>query len=483
MKKTWAALKERYFDSDLLEFLTHSRRYLMSNIALKGIGLISIPIYTRLFTTAEYGLVALYLTYAGLCVTLFTWHTHAAIGRFYYEKGGDFKSFVSTTLALSNMIFLLSTGLFIFFIKELAELMAIPIKLLFFIPFVVWIRTVHVIYQQIITQQKKSKEVATLAIISGYGAMVFAIFFVFYLENEKFYGIPIGELIAKTAIGFFIAYKLFAYLKRSFKIEYVRYIFNYSLPMVPYVISGIVLQQFDRIMINDALGNAQTGLYSFAYNIGMLMSLVISSINTALFPEFLRYLEGKMENKLFGLVKKVFSMEVGIGLLLILFGQEIGMLLGDEKFHESLKIIPIIVMGYVFYAMFTIFNIYIQYLKKNIYSSIAVVCAGALNILLNYIFISKYGYVAAAYTTVISYFFMFLFTWLAVKYITNFKLVPIGNLLKQAFALMCVVIVLLVLTDMISYPALLVTKVILLVAFVAFLLTSNNIKLLPTKRS
>jgi len=67
--------------------------------------------------------------------------------------------------------------------------------------------------------------------------------------------------------------------------------------------------------------------------------------------------------------------------------------------------------------MFTIYGRYIGYKKKTIFSSIIALTAGISNIILNAIYIPKYGYVAGAYTTVVSYFIMFMLAWIVAKYI------------------------------------------------------------------
>lgn len=57
-------------------------------------------------------------------------------------------------------------------------------------------------------------------------------------------------------------------------------------------------------------------------------------------------------------------------------------------------------------------EMYPGYKKKTIYTSIVSLSAGSLNIILNAMFIPKYGYIAGAYTTLISYFFMFVVAWI-----------------------------------------------------------------------
>jgi len=140
----------------------------------------------------------------------------------------------------------------------------------------------------------------------------------------------------------------------------------------------------------------------------MLLLLVIGAMQKAWGPSIFQFLNNKEYVRLDFLIKRAFLIVSIFALGLVLFAKEIVLILADEKFHEGLRVVPIVVIGYVFYEMFTIYGIYPGYTKKTVYHSIIALTAGISNIILNAIYIPKYGYIAAAYTTVVSYFIMFL---------------------------------------------------------------------------
>ena len=190
------------------------------------------------------------------------------------------------------------------------------------------------------------------------------------------------------------------------------------------------MAQFDRIMINNITNTASAGLYSLGYNVGMLLLLVIGSMQRAWGPSIFQFLDTKEYNRLDALIKKVFAIVVTFALGLVLFAKEIVLILADEKFHEGLRVVPIVVIGYVFYEMFTIYGIYPGYTKKTIFHSVIALTAGISNIILNAIYIPKYGYIAGAYTTVISYFIMFLLSWIVAKFILKQRITPLWMIWK-----------------------------------------------------
>ncbi len=157
----------------------------------------------------------------------------------------------------------------------------------------------------------------------------------------------------------------------------IKYIANYSIPSISHNLSGIILAQFDRMMISNIESTATAGLYSLGYNVGMLLLMVNGAIRTAFIPDFIKFLDSREYNRLDALMEKIFSIVTIAALGLILFAREIVAVLADVKFHEALKVVPIVIIGYVFHQMYCMYGIvYPGYKKKTIYTSIVSLSAG-----------------------------------------------------------------------------------------------------------
>ena len=87
----------------------------------------------------------------------------------------------------------------------------------------------------------------------------------------------------------------------------------------------------------------------------------------------------------------------------VLIGPEFVMLLASKQYWEGIKIIPPIVLSNYLIFAYTLYVNIEHYHKKTPYITINTVIAACCNILLNYFLIPKFGYVAAAYTTLFSY--------------------------------------------------------------------------------
>ena len=66
-----------------------------------------------------------------------------------------------------------------------------------------------------------------------------------------------------------------------------------SLPTVPHGLSQLLLNQFDRIMIKSIIGSTEAGLYSFAYNVGMIFQVITNSMDTAWAPWFFEKMKAR----------------------------------------------------------------------------------------------------------------------------------------------------------------------------------------------
>jgi len=105
-------------------------------------------------------------------------------------------------------------------------------------------------------------------------------------------------------------------------------------------------------MINNITNSASAGLYSLGYNVGMLLLLVIGATQKAWGSSIFQFLNNKEYVRLDFLIKRAFLIVSVFALGFVLFAKEIILILADEKFHEGLRVVPIVVIGYVFYGMY-----------------------------------------------------------------------------------------------------------------------------------
>ena len=92
-----------------------------------------------------------------------------------------------------------------------------------------------------------------------------------------------------------------------------------------------------------------------------------------------------------------------IAVLLTYFAPEIVKILATKEYYEAIYIMPPIAAGVFFTSYANLYSNIAVYYKKTKYVMYPSFVAAGLNLLLNYIFIKLFGYMAAAYTTLFSY--------------------------------------------------------------------------------
>ena len=164
-----------------------------------------------------------------------------------------------------------------------------------------------------------------------------------------------------------------------------------------------VMDQFDRIMIQKLVGLTAAGIYSVAYNAGMLLKIVTQSANNALIPWEYERLEKKQMKEFDNVLFVVFIAVACIAMFFICFAPEMMRILAGEKYYEAVYAIPPVVIGLFFLFMYTTFANVEFFYEQNRFTMYISMIGAVANIIMNYFGIKMFGYIAAAYTTLICY--------------------------------------------------------------------------------
>lgn len=178
---------------------------------------------------------------------------------------------------------------------------------------------------------------------------------------------------------------------------------KFNIPLVPHYLSGIVLNQADRIMIKRMIGSSEAGIYSLAYSASMVLSVVTNAINQSFAPWIYRKLKKEEYDDISKVTTPIFVFASVMIMALIAFAPECVVIFGGSAYKDAIWIIPSVASSLYFNFVFQIFANVEFYYMKNTYITYASVSGAVLNIILNYFGIRLFGYIAAGYTTLICY--------------------------------------------------------------------------------
>ncbi|MDN5341367.1 MAG: hypothetical protein PWP28_242 [Oceanotoga sp.] len=384
--------------------------YTITNFFTKGIAFLTLPIFTRLLNTEDYGIVSLFTSWVGIFSVIISLDLMGSVGRGKTEFKEKYDEYASSILFLSLIIFSIFLSLSFIFSDYLSKLIGLEKTLFYLMIFGSYFTFVLNFTLSKFRFEYKYKTTSIITILKALIAVGISIYLIIYVfDQNKYYGRIIGQMSPLFIVGIIFLFYILIKGKKLIDFKYWKFALSLSIPLIPHNISHIINSQFDRIVIDRYVGSAETGIYSFAYNLSMIVTVLLASTNTAWVPWFyekmekLDYVNIKNKGKMF---RDIFT--IGFGLLLLL-SPEIVKIMADESYWEGLIILPIVFLGIYFQFLYT-FEVNVEFfLKKTSLISFGTMLSAGINVGLNFWLVPRFGYIAAAYTTLISYMFLFIF--------------------------------------------------------------------------
>lgn len=384
--------------------------YVLGNVLLKGITFLSAPIFTRLLTTAEYGDFNTYLSFESIVYILVGLALHSSINNAKYKYGAKLEKYVSSIilfLFLGTLVWFGLVNLGFPYYRQWWDFDRVVANILIIHCLCSSLLQVFNSYIGLAYSYKSYVKISSFYAISN---MILSIVLMLTLfDGQRCLGRIVGTVIPMVLVGGYIVWFFFRKAKPTVSWEYWKFGLKYSLPIVPHGISQVVLSTFDRIMIKDIVGSAEAGIYSFAYTIYSLFKVMTTSLEKVWKP----WVYEKMESKDYDSIREQGTKYAfGMGLitaLIIMVTPELIKILGDREYWDSTAcVVPVLIGGY-FAFLYTLPSVIEYFYSKTKCIAISTMVAAGLNVFLNYVFIPQYGYIAAAYTTLVTYFLYFLF--------------------------------------------------------------------------
>ena len=403
--------------------LINTSIYTIGRIIPQAAGFILLPLYTRYLTPADYGLVSAMQVLSSILIILFSLTLQGSIYRLYfdYKKENDRRDFLGT-VSISLVIISVSVLILLFLFKGYVGKIYNEIS---FYPFYVYAiftaffsiyRMVPLIYFQI---NEKPKKFILTSILHFLLSSAFILWFIIEKE-EGAIGMLKGQLfsgILVLPIFLYINYKIINF---KFKVEILKDCLSYSLPTIPHVIAGWILDLSDRIFIERYYALADVGMYSIACKIGNLLLVISGAFRKAYMPYFYRLAlddnQSEVKKTLYFLNNNYLLFMMLGAFLLAFFSKEAILVLLDPQYHEAYKFVPIIVFSSFIVVSTGIINISITFQKKTLEIMYMALSCSLINLLINFLLIPTFGIIGAVYSTIISYLVYFILNyWYAKK--------------------------------------------------------------------
>lgn len=403
--------------------------YTIGNYMLKGLSFLTVPIFSRLLSTSDYGIFNTYLAYQSIVFLFVGMALHTSLKNAKYKYKEDFAKYNSCCILVTLLnlgIWLLLSNLIYPLYGDAVGFSRIIVNLLLLDSFGTALIQFFNVYVGLDYRYSSFLKISAFNAVANMGISVLLIMTVF--RNDRATGRILGNVIPVAVIACVIIWYFWRKAVPQFNIKYTKFAVSYSLPLIPHGISQVILAQFDRIMIKELIGPSQAGIYSFAYNIFSIINVTSNSLDNVWGPWFYE----KMEQKDYDSIKK-YSSKYAFGMLMfsvmvMLAAPELVKILGAREYWDAMySVIPIVIGGY-FMFLYTLPSSVEYYYAKTKFIAIGTGMAALINIVLNVIFIRQFGYLAAAYTTLVTYLLYFVFHYLIAWNIQKMCMFQTGRL-------------------------------------------------------
>lgn len=394
----------------LKEAGVHTVIYGLGSVLQTALGFVLIPLYTRQFTTDLYGaftLIALVGTVAG---TIWGLGASSALGRSYfdYDDPADRRRVVGTSLWTT----LFGAAVLIFLGSVVREDLSVwlfgtadygPHVMVVFVSAAA--HQFNGLFYMLLRFLRRSVAVVTLNLVTLGASTVLILYFLLVLD------MGVMAPLLGTLLGRALVLVVLVWVARSeVSLKPMRREFRIQLAYgIPNVVVGLLyygLDSIDRLFINEYLSLSEVGVYSLGYKLAMVIQFFfIMPFSQIWAPMRVEYRHEEQAPRLFSLVLTYF---IAIGLVMTVgmsvFAREIVTIVsGRAEYVGAYTVVPVVMLAHLTYGAINIVDngiVFERRLKYHIYNFAV---ALLVNIGLNVVFIPRFGYIAAAYSTLVAY--------------------------------------------------------------------------------
>ena len=398
------------------KFFKDTSIYTISDILNKIVPFILLPVLTRYLTPEDYGIIAMFFVFTSILGIVMTLETNTAITVNYFKiSREELKVYIFNILLIVAIATSFTLITIMLFQATISELLAIPVEWLFIgvvVTLLQFVTTINLllwqsernpiplgIYQ--IAQTIVNLSLSLLLIIS------------FGMEWE---GRLIAVSMASIIFGMLSLVFLFKrdYLKFKFSKEAINDALKFGVPLLPHALSVWMRTGVDRIFITMLVSASATGLYTVAFQIASVITILTKAFNKAFSPYLFKKLTNITERDKEQIVKYTYLYFITLlliaGTLSIIAPLLIEMFLG-EAFYKASRYISWIAFSFAFYGMYLMVVNYVLFTKKTSYLSYVTISVSLLHIIISYLLISYNGILGAAQATTFSSLIVFLAVW------------------------------------------------------------------------
>ncbi len=397
--------------AELKKLAQHSAVYGVADVVPYLINFLLLPVFTTYLSPANYGALGILLLFGVLTKILFRSGLDSGFFRIYYEQktDRDRKLLASTLFATA---FTISATLF-----TLCAVFAGPLSRwllgdeLSQSQIATWIvlvaadtllNTFAFVPMNLFRLQEKPKSFTVMTLFRSFVNIGLKVILV--VSGWGVAGVLWADVAASLVFVLALAPTLVRNLVLGFSVPMLRSAAAFGLPKVPHGLAHQILNLSDRKLIELFIALSASGVYHIGYMMGTGVKFFLSAFELAWSPFVYAQLDKPdAARTLARIATYAFATLVGCGLMNAVFGRELLFWMAKPEFHAAYPVIPIVVLAYMTQGLYALTSIGISISKKTTYFPVMTLSAAVVNVVLNILWIPRFGVEGAAWATVAGY--------------------------------------------------------------------------------
>ncbi len=428
--------------SGLRKLASQTAIYGISSILGRVLNYLLFPLYTRIFTQGEYGVVTELYAYVAFLLVILTFGMETAFFRFSSlekekEKRDSIFSTAFFSIAIASAIFLIIATTTSQTIADLMDYGNKPEYIVWF----AWIIAFDVLATIPFARLRQLNKPIAFVFINLVHILLnigLNLFFLVYcpwaLDNpdaiarnliDSWYdpSIGIGYIfianLASSALKFTLLLPWLSGIKKGWNSLVFKKILPYALPLLLLGFAGIINETFDRAFFKVLSGlpeeeaSAQLGIYGACYKVAMLLSIGIQAYRFAAEPYIFNSVGSSAQSAVMQATIMKYYIIVAVFITLVLLSFiDIAILMVGPEFREGIGVIPILLAAYICFG--AIFNLSFWYKlnNKTMYGALIAMVGAVVTVAANVVLVPTLSYHGAAWATLAAFVAMLLLSYI-----------------------------------------------------------------------
>lgn len=371
--------------------------------------IVTLPIFTRVLTIDDYGIYALTVVYAVFVTGIANFGLTIGYERNFFDNAGDKNK--TAALLFSSLSFVICVTLFLGVVTFLfrgtiskwimgSEKYGHLLVWSFFATAITSLKTYFLTYFK---NTENAKSYVWFTIDENLLNVLFSLFFVVYLRLGVL-GLIFGQLIAGSIVFVLLAYKFARMLPFVFSMILLKDSLKLSIPLTPRIFFGIIGTQFDKYMIGLLNTVGGVGVFSLGQKIANIVFTFMTAIQNVFSPQVYKRMFEMDERSGGEAIGKYLTpfiyISIAGGMFVSLFSEEIIVILTPPSYHDAINVVSLLSLLYGTYFFGK--QPQLLYAKKTGIISILTLTGIVLNVIINIPFIKVWGFIGAAYGTLLA---------------------------------------------------------------------------------